>query len=390
MFLLIIVLPHWSERVIRRRFQAGDSMDEIFNRLEEGQSVLLAMPHSVLMEGLTLIPLLSPIVPQITGLYRELDLPAAETYVHRARERWGASMVARKEGLLRAKKALAGPSGGVGLLFDQSSGHRGHLTLFFNRVCATSNLPGILAAKTRALPLFLETRRIGFWRGVIQATELAVSKDPAEIMVQLHEELEKRLAADDETCASWFWAHKRWKGLQRGQILAFYQRKSYLDEQLRLTGRDELPRQTRFALRLDPRPALLPAAGRLLQVIRSQRPDAVFWLLVPAGLAEEDLPSADKVFTLPSDARERRREIQRIDDQFIDVLFSLDPSADAVQENRRFHCEFSTGVHLAGTRNPYKYGIPTEAETYERDPWAVWCERLPELGAPPEMLNEPS
>lgn len=390
MFLLILALPHWSESAVRRRFGLGDSLARLI--IEHGQTrpIFFAIPHSALMESLTVIPLLMPQCPPIMTLYRPLDSTAAEAYVHWARERWGARLLARREGLLKAKKQLTSGHGIVGVLFDQSAGDLGHLTLFFNRVCSTTNLPGLLVAKSSALPIFLHTRREGFWRGTIEGSLIPESPSAAETVVRVNEALENHLRNDDSACASWFWAHKRWKGPQRARLaLAFPRRKSYLKEQVRLLGLGELPRKTRIAIRLDPRPELLRTARRLVRVIRSQRPDAVFWLLVPEGLATEKFGPIDRTFTLPGDPRARRVELSRVNRQHLDMLFSLDPSRSATKESPLLECEYSAGVVLPGaTRRAYRHATEVEPEDYLRNPWKAWRKLLPQAGLPLEILDD--
>lgn len=389
MFLLILALPHWSEKTIRKRFKLGDSLAGLVAEHGDKRPIFFAIPHSALMESLTLLPLLVPDCPPIMTLYRPLDSPAGEAYVHWARERWGVQMRARREGLLKSKNLLASGRGIVGVLFDQSAGDLGHLMLFFNRVCSTTNLPGLLIAKSGALPIFLHTRREGFWRGTIEGAHLPESNSTAEIVVRVNQGLENHLRRDDEACASWFWAHKRWKGPQRArQVLAFPRRKSYLKEQLRLLGLTDLPRGTRIAVRLDPRPELLPTARRLVRVIRSQRPDAVFWLLVPEGLESDKFGHIERRFTLPADARSRRAALDRINAEFVDMLFCVDPSRAASGESKRLQTDYSAGVVLPGAaRGSYRHALEVEPAAYLRSPWNAWRALLPKAGLPLEILD---
>lgn len=389
MFLLIIVLRHWSEATIRKRFRIGSSLQDLLDQNASTRPIFFAIPHSALMESLTVIPLLARNCPPVITLYRPLDSKAAEVYVNEARERWGADLVARREGLLKAKNHLASGKGIVGVLFDQSPGEFGHLLLFFNRVCTATNLPGLLIAKARALPVFLHTRREGFWRGTIEGEALPESASAAETVVTINRALEDHLRKDDEACANWLWAHKRWKGpQQRGHALEFPRRKSYLKEQMRMLGLSELPRRTRILLRLDPRPELLPTARRLLRVVRSQRPDAVFWLLVPEGLAFGRFGQIEQVITLPAEPKNRQAEIKRIRSQSVDMLFSLDPSRSAVAENRAIKAQFSAGVVLPGSARAYTQSVESENEAYLKAPWKTWRCLLPNLGLPVEILDD--
>lgn len=387
MFLLIVVLRHWPERVVRQRFRIGQSLQDILDQHGGKRPIFFAIPHSALMESLTLIPLLATNCPPIITLYRPLDSAGAERYVNQARERWGADLVARREGLLKAKNLLTQEKGIVGVLFDQSPGALGHLLLFFNRVCTATNLPGLLIAKSKALPIFLHTNREGFWRGTIQGEILPESPSVPECVVTINRALEDHLSKNDEACANWLWAHKRWKGPQR-EPLSFHHRKSYLTEQMQMLGLETMPRRTRVALRLSARPELLSTARRLLHIIRSQRPDAVFWLLVPEDLHVEEWPEVDHIFTLPTETKARRTAASELRALSFDLLFSLDPQPDAVQENRSLKPQTSAGIVLEGSRRSYSYTATLSQDNYLQDPWSPWRELLPALGLPRDRLAQ--
>jgi len=387
MFLLIVVLRHWPEGVVRQRFRIGESLQKILEQHGGKRPIFFAIPHSALMESLTLIPLLATNCPPIITLYRPLDSAGAERYVNEARERWGADLVARREGLLKAKNLLTQENGIVGVLFDQSPGALGHLLLFFNRVCTATNLPGLLIVKSKALPVFLHTRREGFWRGTIQGEVLPESGSVPECVTTINRALEEHLSIDDEACANWLWAHKRWKGPQR-EPLSFHHRKSYLAEQMQMLGLNTMPRRTRVALRLSPRAEILPTARRLLHIIRLQRPDAVFWLLMPESLALAEWPELDHSVILPTDRKARRAELAQLRALSFDLLFSLDPELDAVKENRSLKPQTSAGVVLRGSRRAYSQTATIAPESYLQDPWSPWGELLPALGLPPEVLTE--
>jgi lauroyl/myristoyl acyltransferase len=391
MFLLILALPHWSPAKIRRRFRLDPSIEFVRQAAAEGKPVMFAIPHSALMESLTVIPTLDPSLPQIITLYRPLDSAAAEAYVHWAREKGGAQLVARKEGLMKAKNHLASPPSIVGILFDQSAGDLGHLMLFFNRVCSTTNLPGLLAAKAGAKIVFLHTHREGFWKGAIVAkpVEIGTAPKPADIMDALHETLEEHLRSGDEACSNWFWAHKRWKGPQRrAHVLTFQTRKSYLPEQLARRGLATLPQRTRILLRLDARPELLPTARRVLRLLRNQRPDARFWVLAPEELDTGKYGPVEEIIRLPQDAEARIKTLKAVNDRYFDLLFCLDSSRAATQEARLLLVDFAAGVQLpGGPRKVYQVRASTSDAEYLKHPWTTWKHLFTQMGIAPEAID---
>lgn len=372
MFLLSLALPHMSRRR-RGRIRLHPSAIDLFEGSGKGHPLVLAIPHSSLMEALALIPEMHPDVPPVVTLYRPLDFAPAEQYVRWSRQRWGVRMVSRRDGLLQAKQQLQSGHGIAAMLFDQSAGSQGHLMLFFNRVCSTTNLPGLLAARTGARPYLLYCRRTAFWSGEIEARPLPLSTRSAEVMTATQRELENLLSENDDACADWFWAHKRWKGLLRpSQVLTFPRRKSYLKEQMRLLGLRELPRNSRFAFRLSPDPALLPAAAKLVQVVRCQRPDALIWLLAPESLPSDALPPHDRLFTLSAESSRRSDELAAANDAFVDALFVLDPSRSATAEARKIHCDFRAGLCLAGAPHGiYHASHDVVDPKYRSRPWAT-------------------
>lgn len=389
MFLLVAAQPYFSQRKLKR-IRIAPSCAELLDGPAQVRPVVLAVPHASLMEALTLLPVLHEGIPPVTTLYRALDFEPAERFVHWARERFGIRLVSRREGLLQAKQQLQSGRGIAAILFDQSAGSQGHLMLFFNRVCSTTNLPGLLAVKANALPALFHCRREGFWRGTVEAHPLPESSRPGEIMAAANRALEELLSSSDDACADWFWAHKRWKGLLRpSQVLTFPRRKSYLKEQMKLLGIERLPRNTRFALRLDTDPAGLPAADKLIRVIRRQRPDVLIWLLVPATLAGSALPPHDRRIDLPSDRRQRRQAWKQINDDFIDALFVLDPDRFATLEAKSIHCEFRGGVSLAGApHGAFHTTVTVNSTAYRQKPWTAWRRVLNKLDLSDEEIAE--
>jgi heptosyltransferase II len=391
MFLLILALPHWSARRQRERIRLDPSVSSLFEGPARGRPVVFLIPHSAMTEALSLLPFLHPDCPEIVTLYRPLDFAPAERYVHWARERWGLRLVSRREGLLRAKEQLQAGRGAAAVLFDQSAGNQGHLMLFLNRVCSTTNLPGLLAAKTKALPVLLRTRRDGFWRGTLEARILPESTHPGEVMSHANAALEELLRSEEEACADWFWAHKRWKGtLRPPQLFSFPHRKSYLREDLRLRGLQSLPRTTLILLWLDPGPELLPTTRKIVRLLRQQRPDAHLTLLLPPVLAgRTDLPGSDRRIELPEPTSVREQLLAQLAGEYPDVLLVFDNHRRTTNESRLLPCELRAGISLPGSSpRAYHRSLVLPDSEYRGKPFEAWSRLLAQLGLPPEEAAE--
>src|SRR5262249_13642164 len=135
---------------------------------------------------------------------------AADAFVKESRERFGMKLLSRKAGFAEAQKILR-RRGFVGVLFDQNAGTQGALTTLFGRVCSTTELPGLMAEKFGARVFGIFPRRLGFWRIEIGLARIAGDGSGEAVTLALNRWLETLLASDDNLCASWLWAHDRWR-----------------------------------------------------------------------------------------------------------------------------------------------------------------------------------
>ena len=387
MFLFILGLPHWPKKRFNR-IQIDDSLIQAIRFAnEQKRPLVFAIPHSTGMEGLTLIPQRIPECPPIITLYRALDYAPAEAYVKWARQRWGATLAARKEGLLLAKKQLASGHGVAAILFDQSTPSGGYLLSFFNRVCMATNLPGLLASKSNAVTVFLYARREAFWKTRLEGTVLD-AQSAADITIATHRELERTLQNDDSACADWFWSHKRWKGLLRYyNIFSFANRKSYLSEQFGPST--TLPRNTRIALQL---PALNPSINpnQLVSLIGKLRPDATIDLITPrTDTPIEQSETLVHIWNLDSDLRSNRALRETLANRHFDIYLNLDPNPLNQPSIKRFQAECRVGIVTEKPlKKVYHYTESVDIHAYQANPWPLWQRLLNSCGAPETELNQ--
>ena len=354
MFLIPLLAPWLSERALDRRFTIRP---ETRRTLEGGKAgPVLIVPHSTMTETLVLLPHVAPRIPPITALYRPLDWQPANRYVLWARGRWGLRLHSRKEGLIEARNALR-RNESLGVLFDQNAQSAGSLVLFFGRVCSATDLPGMLAAKTGKAVHLLYPRRTGFMRCEMTLLPFEAGTTPGTITARSAKRLEDEMRRKDAICADWLWAHQRWK-LRDGfdSKLNLDQKKSYLDESLRLEGSSELPRRTPFCVRLPGEDDMARHIIHFLPRLRQARPD-VFWIVVaPASICHELREGFHYDRLEPFIGPPRLPHVLTgLRELWVDTHFCLYPDADVARERKLSNARKVFGISSTGQRD--KRGI---------------------------------
>src|SRR5687767_2310818 len=209
--LLSVATPFLDEARYRQIVAATPELLAAFARHRDSPAAtLICSPHLSYWEAQTAMPLVVPApFPEFGIIFRPLDNLAANSLVQTSRERFGMKLLSRKAGFADALKILR-RRGFVGVLFDQNAGLQGALTLLFDRVCATTELPGIMAEKFRARVYGIYPLRRAFWRINIGLHPIEHDGSSTAVTIGLNRWLESLLASDDNLCASWLWAHNRW------------------------------------------------------------------------------------------------------------------------------------------------------------------------------------
>lgn len=300
--MLSIAAPFLSDARIRKIAGLGPSVDALARELAaRPRPVVLATLHLALWESQTWLKFLSPVpLPEFGIIFRPLDNPAADSFVKRTRERHGMRLLSRREGFAQALAILRG-RGCVGVLFDQNAGQQGALTLLFGRVCSTTELPGVLAAKFGAELRTFYPRRTAFWRVTFESDAVAFDGTAAGATLALNRWFENAMA-DDDLCASWLWAHDRWRNQDIPSVrLRLEAKRNLLADDLRARGLSCPPRKTRVWVRMPNWLGDVVMALPLLRAIRESRPDAEITLLAKPGFVSvlRSLGVADVVRALP-------------------------------------------------------------------------------------------
>ena len=278
--MLSMATPFFSERRIRAMARLSPAFEDwLRTRAAAPRPTVFGTLHLALWESQAWFTLLCPApAPEFGIIYRPLDNDTADTYLRRARERFGMRFLSRKEGFATARDILR-RKGCVGVLFDQNAGMQGCLTLLLDRVCSTSELPGLLACRHGSDLRTVHPRRTGFWRVVFETDAIAHDGTPEGATLSLNRWLENSLR-DEAFCSAWFWVHDRWRHQDvPGRRLRLESKRDLLAADLAARGLAAMPRRTRVWVRLPNWLGDVVMTLPLLRALRESRPDAEITLV---------------------------------------------------------------------------------------------------------------
>ncbi len=285
--LLSLATPYLSEHRLRTIVAASPALLEALARQRtDPAATLICSPHIAYWEVQTAMPLVVPApFPEFGIVFRPLDNPAANAFVVRSRERFGMKLLSRKEGFAEALKILR-RQGFVGLLFDQNAGMQGALTTLFDRVCSTTELPGLMAEKFNARVYGIFPLRTAFWRIEIGATPIAHDATTTGVTLALNRWLEGLLRENENLSASWLWSHDRWRHQDLpSKRFRLETKRDLLAPDLAARGLAAPPRRTRLWIRMPNWLGDVVMALPLFRALRAGRPDLEITLVAkPAFL----------------------------------------------------------------------------------------------------------
>lgn len=382
-------LPTWRVRKIVR---GSESLRAAFaQHRADPRPTLFCAPHFAHWEAQTVLSLLvdGPF-PEFASIFRPLDNPSADEFIQRTRERFGMRLLSRRQGFQEAIKVLR-RNGIIGILHDQNAGAQGALTLLFDRVCSTTELPAMLATKFDARVCVIYPRYLGFWRVELHVEPLTHDGTAAGITIGLNRWLENKLRADDNQCTSWLWGHQRWKTQDAPSLrLHLEQKRNLLDDELRLRALTVLPRRTRIWIRLPNWLGDVVMALPLLRAIRRARPDAEITLVAKAQFLPllETLRLADRLRALPKKkGLACFAEVRRWRAEYPDcyVLFTNSTRGDL--EARLTSCRQRFGIVRPGKPRPlitHRFKVPPDFDEAQHHQLELWTNFLRHFG-----LREP-
>jgi ADP-heptose:LPS heptosyltransferase/lauroyl/myristoyl acyltransferase len=356
----------------------------------EPAATLICSPHIAYWEAQTAMPLVVPgTFPEFGIIFRPLDNPAANEFVKHSRERFGMKLLSRREGFAEALKILR-RQGFVGVLFDQNAGLQGALTTLFGRVCSTTELPGLMAEKFDARVYGIFARRRAFWRVEIGVQRIAAESTAAAVTLALNRWLEELLRADENLCASWLWAHDRWRNQDVPEKRFHLEAKrDLLAADLGARGLATLPRKTRIFVRLPNWLGDVVMALPLLRALRVSRPDAEITLLAKKTFLPllENWRVADRFRELPPQGAGYFKHFRKLGQEFPDVWLLFTNSLRGDLEARFSGCRQRFGILRPGKRRPFLshvYCVPGDFDENQHHQIELWENFLRHFG-----LNEP-
>ena len=384
--LLSLAGPYLSDARMRRVANLGPSVEALAADLAaRPRPVVLGTLHLALWEAQTWLPALSPVrLPAFGIIYRPLDNRAADAAVKRDRERHGMRLLSRREGFVESMAILRG-NGVVGVLVDQNAGERGALGLVLGRVCSSTELPGILAAKFGAELRGFLARRTGFWRVTFETELLACDGTPSGATIALNQWYERAMA-DEELCRSWLWAHDRWRNQDvPARRLRLQARRSLLEGDLRVRALAALPRRTRVWIRMPNWLGDIVIALPLLRALRSSRPDAEITLLAQERYAPLllSLGVADAVEPLPNRGKGGLAHFAAMRGRYPDTWILLTNSARGDLEALAAGCPQRFGIRRAGRPRPlltHAYEVPPGFDEGRHHQLGLWESFLRHFG----------
>lgn len=377
--LLSLATPYLDERRCREIVSASPELIASFREYHaQPQATLICSPHLAYWEAQTAMALVTPgPFPEFGTIFRPLDNAAANRFVTASRERFGIKLLSRKEGFAEALKILR-RKGYVGVLFDQNAGLQGALTTLFGRVCATTELPGLMAEKFDARVYGIFPRRLGFWRVEIGADRIQTEGTSESVTLGLNRWLETRLRGDDNICASWLWAHARWRNQDMPEKrFRLEAKRDLLAADLRARGLAAPPRRTRIWVRLPNWLGDVVMAVPLLRALRAGRPDAEITLVAKAQFLPllERWGLADKLHALPPRGAGYFLHFWKLRHEYPDVWVLFTNSLRGDLEARLSGTRQRFGIVRPGKKRPLlsrAYRVPAEFEERTHHQLDLW------------------
>jgi heptosyltransferase-2 len=392
--LLSLATPYLDERRYRRIVTASPELQAAYSlQHSDPAATLICSPHLAYWEAQTAMSLVvTGPFPEFGIIFRPLDNPAADALVKSSRERFGMKLLSRKEGFAEALKILR-RRGFVGVLFDQNAGLQGALTTLFDRVCSTTELPGLMAEKFNARVYGIFPVRRGFWRVEISVHRIEHDASSASVTLGLNRWLETLLRSDENLCASWLWAHDRWRNQDMpSRRLRLEAKRNLLAADLAARGLLAPPRRTRIWIRLPNWLGDVVMALPLLRAIRASRPDAELTLVAKRPFLPllEAWGVADRLHALPPAGRGYFRHFRRLQSEFPDVWILFTNSFRGDLEARLTNCRQRFGLVRPGKSRPllsHAYPVPGDFDESAQHQLTLWDNFLRHFGlnAPPDL-----
>ncbi len=337
--------PFWRRKTLLKRFSLAPEARALLETAfaTPGPRIFL-VPHTSLMEGLILIPLLFG--PGFKGpfgvIYRPLKQPVLDDFIKKTRQATGFKLIARgPEGLKEAMQLLQ-KGGNLVVLFDQSPREKGWLGAFLGRMATTTALPGKLLERYHAQAYVCYPWHVKPFSAQMRIQSLQ-AKDAQALLQESNLWLEAFLRKNPDQAPTWLWAHDRWRiREQQEQCLQL--------PDLPCLPLPERMRSFRLAVILPQDPRHRLALRPMLEQLATCRPDVRLSLYLIEG---ESLSWEAPVIAFPAQSRRQASFFKQLRFAYLDAIIVCDPTfyKAAALTKTPLRLEVK-GQELRGTRAP--------------------------------------
>ena len=198
--------------------------------------------------------------------------------------------------------------------------------------------------------------------------------------------LESLLSRDDNLCASWLWAHDRWRNQDMpSRRFRLEAKRNLLVQNLAARNYTTLPRRTRIWIRLPNWLGDVVMALPLLRALRASRPDAELTLVAKKQFLPllESWAIADRFHALPSQGSGYYAHFRALRSEFPDVWLLFTNSFRGDLEAWQTGCRQRFGLVRPGKRRPlltHRFRVPADFDESTRHQLELWENFLRHFG----------
>lgn len=370
MGLLVLALPYLSKDQLRERVHIPNTQRKLYNLIKNSQRpTIILVPHFTLYEYLPMIPaLMGWKKVNAAAIFRPLRNVKINGWIKKTRERFGVTLLSRKEGFNKAREVLES-KGVLSILFDQNARGGGTLMAFLGRIASTTKLPRILAERYDCETFIFHSKRTSFWHTELKMIPL-ITDDQAQVMNLAHEWMENELATNDDVCADWLWMHDRWR------IQDHPQQRFALSHKKQNIDFERISRGYRLWIRLDEDSEIANSTLSLIEAIKRGRPDAKITILIPDEIKDQvqlNNISEHNIHLPPLIELSRLDALQEFQDAFPDTHLILTQSPDAEKEAEVIKAPQRFGLTLP---NVPRTGLTHSYMGNPKEPWLISLEKM--------------